>query len=56
MRDALCKAVTDYENAMKAKDYHAALSAADSIRNIGLQLGSDAWNTAMDRNLKGAKP
>ncbi len=42
--------VDRYEKAMKAKDYHTALSAADQIRNVGLQFGSDAWNIAMDNN------
>lgn len=50
MEEYLCRMVKKHEDAMKKKDFHAALSAADAIRNVGLHLGSDAWNAAMEIN------
>lgn len=44
----LTESVERYHFAMKTGDYTGALSHADQIRDIGLQYGSEAWNTAMD--------
>ena len=54
LKDELDVAIDKYNIAFKAKDYKTALTHADAIRDIGLSLGSDAWNKGFGQ-IKGEK-
>ena len=52
IKKALGEWVDGFHREMKNKNYDEALHYADQIRNVGLSLGSDAWNTALEMAAK----
>lgn len=48
IKKQLANAVDNFYKEFSADNFSQALKHADFIRNIGLQLGGEAWNSGME--------